>query len=201
MFGPTASPVVHDQRTWHMGPTTCVFTSRSRARVESSGRGADASHSRIAGTSPSSQRASATASPALLQTKQDALVILSRIMYVRNPPDSAAAFAPRWREAERPPSVCASGTNTSSSARPRSASSPSGSASSYSPSSTVTGTTATGISAAPVSASWAPAQGVRSWAKTSPSTGSASWRARIDSGSFFRGQRRVTRGTRAARDR
>ena len=32
MFGPTASPVVHCQSTWHIGPTTCVLTPRSRAR-------------------------------------------------------------------------------------------------------------------------------------------------------------------------
>ena len=31
MFGPTASPVVKRQRTWHIGPTTCVFASRSTA--------------------------------------------------------------------------------------------------------------------------------------------------------------------------
>ncbi len=31
MFGPTASPVVNRQRTWHIGPTTCVFASRRTA--------------------------------------------------------------------------------------------------------------------------------------------------------------------------
>ena len=44
MFGPTASPVVHAQSTWHIGPTTCVFTSRSRARRESDGSSDDSSH-------------------------------------------------------------------------------------------------------------------------------------------------------------
>src|SRR5215210_7667162 len=99
MFGPTASPVVHDQRTWHIGPTTCVFASRSRARVERWGSSVVSSHSRIAGSSFSSQRASASASETDLQTKQDALVILSLITYVRRPPDASAARAPRWSEA------------------------------------------------------------------------------------------------------
>ena len=31
MFAPNASPVVKRQRTWHMGPTTCVFASRRTA--------------------------------------------------------------------------------------------------------------------------------------------------------------------------
>ena len=37
MFGPTASPVVQCQSTWHIGPTTWVFASRSLARFESDG--------------------------------------------------------------------------------------------------------------------------------------------------------------------
>ena len=37
MFAPTASPVVQRQSTWHIGPTTCVFTSRS-ARFDSEDR-------------------------------------------------------------------------------------------------------------------------------------------------------------------
>src|SRR5919109_900707 len=105
MFGPTASPVVHDQRTWHIGPTTCVFASRRRARVERCGSSVDSSQSRIAGSSVSTQRASASASPVDLQTKQDALVILSLITYVRKPPDASAARAPRWSDTESPPSV------------------------------------------------------------------------------------------------
>src|SRR5918995_2750635 len=108
MFGPTASPVVHDQSTWHIGPTTCVFASRRRARVERCGSSVVSSQSRIAGTSASTQRASASASPADLQTKQDALVILSLITYVRKPLDSSAALAPRWSDDDRLPSVCAS---------------------------------------------------------------------------------------------
>src|SRR5215208_4487341 len=101
MFGPTASPVVHDQRTWHIGPTTCVLASRRRARVDFCGRSIVSSHSRIAGSSASSHRASVSASPADLQTKQDALVILSLITYVRKPPDSSAARAPRCTDDER----------------------------------------------------------------------------------------------------
>src|SRR5207249_4913230 len=52
-------------------------------------------------------------------------------------------------------------------------------------------TTDTGTTAAPVSISCAPTNGARSIDVTSPSSASASWRARIDSGSFLRGQRRV----------
>ena len=74
--------------------------------------------------------------------------------------------------------------------RPRSTSRPSGSSSSYSPSSSSTGpTTATGTTAIPVIASVALTSGVRSWSVTTPSRPSRSWRARIDSGSFLRGQR------------
>ena len=78
MFGPTASPVVHDQRTWHISPTTCVLTSRSFACRESDASVDDVSHSRIAGNSLSIHRASATASAALRQTKHEARVMRSR---------------------------------------------------------------------------------------------------------------------------
>ena len=77
MLGPTASPVVHCQSTWHIGPTTCVFTPRNLARFESDGSDDDSSHSRIAGNSASTQRASATASPASAHTKHDARVMRS----------------------------------------------------------------------------------------------------------------------------
>src|SRR5438105_12287483 len=112
MFGPTASPVVNDQSTWHIGPTTCVSTSRNRARVESAAvvPTRSASQRRISATCASRKRAREIASSVVLQTKQDALVILSFSTYVRNPPEAAAAFEPRWSDAERPPSVCASGT-------------------------------------------------------------------------------------------
>src|SRR5947199_280884 len=50
-------------------------------------------------------------------------------------------------------------------------------------------TTETGTTAAPVSISLAFANGARSIAVTSPSSPSASWRARMDSVSFLRGQR------------
>ena len=62
MFGPTASPVVQAQSTWHIGPTTCVFTSRSRACRESVGSSEPCEPRRIAGSSSSIQRASAIAS-------------------------------------------------------------------------------------------------------------------------------------------
>ena len=54
----TASPVVKRQRTWHIGPTTCVFTSRRTAKRESSGMSELARNSRIAGSCSSTQRAS-----------------------------------------------------------------------------------------------------------------------------------------------
>src|SRR6266508_6703950 len=95
MFAPTASPVVQRHSTWHIGPTTCVFSSRSFAHCERDGSSLDSSHARMASSSPSSQRASATASPPELQMKQLALVIRSASTYVRKPPDSETARAPR----------------------------------------------------------------------------------------------------------
>src|SRR5690242_7011755 len=92
MFGPTASPVVHCQSTWHIGPTTCVLTPRSFARVESDGSSDDSSHERIAVSSASIQCASATAAPAFAHTKQDARVMRSCNTYVRI---VCAASAPR----------------------------------------------------------------------------------------------------------
>src|SRR5215207_4374805 len=110
MFAPTASPVVQRQSTWHIGPTTCVRTPRSLAQLEREGSSRDSSHARRVGSSASTQRASLTASPAVLQMKQLARVIRSAITYVRKPPDSVTACAPRYSDAESPPSVCASGT-------------------------------------------------------------------------------------------
>src|SRR5688500_7352317 len=91
MFAPTASPVVQRQSTWHIGPTTCVRISRSFAQREREGSSTDSSHSRSAGSSASTHRASSTASPVDLQMKQLARVIRSAITYVRNPPDSVTA--------------------------------------------------------------------------------------------------------------
>src|SRR5688500_9546253 len=105
MFGPHASPVVQLQSTWHIGPTTCVFTSRSLARFEREGSSRAARNDRRSSTESSSQLASATASSVSLQIKHDALVLLSLTPYVRNPPAVAAACNPRETEAERPPSV------------------------------------------------------------------------------------------------
>src|SRR5436190_5512757 len=120
MFGPQASPVVKAHITWHIGPTTCVSTSRSLAYFERAGSAStrSASHRRISATCASRKRESATASAVEAQTKQDARVILSRRTYVLNPPDSATARAPRYSDAESPPSVCASGTKTRSCERP-----------------------------------------------------------------------------------
>src|SRR5918998_4106257 len=193
MFAPTASPVVHRQRTWHIGPTTCVFTSRSLANREMEGSSCSATQLCISSTSLAIQLASSIASATDLQTKQDALVILSYRTYVLNPPDSAAALAPRKSESDIEPSVCASGTKTSSVDLPRSTTLPSGSLSSYCPSEIVSGPmTAVGITESPVRASCAFAHGVRSCSNTSRSTrpSSASCRALIEAGSFFRGQRR-----------
>src|SRR5918997_7202226 len=91
MFAPTASPVVQRQRTWHIGPTTCVLTSRSFAKRETDGSSCSAIQERSSSTSPPSHSARRIASSADLQTKQDALVILSWSTYARKPPDSVAA--------------------------------------------------------------------------------------------------------------
>ena len=99
-----------------------------------------------------------------------------------------AAFAPRVIDTVRPPSVWASGTWIVSVARPVSRTSPA-SSSSYCPRSIPIGTTETGMTATPVTVSAAPANCSRSIDVTSPSSASASWRARIDAGSFLRGQR------------
>src|ERR671936_689623 len=96
MFGPHASPVVNAHRTWHIDPTTCVSTSRSLAYEEIQSSSRSATQRRISATCASRNRASWTASSVVLQTKQDALVIRSRSTYVLNPPDSAAARAPRF---------------------------------------------------------------------------------------------------------
>ena len=114
-------------------------------------------------------------------------MILSAITYVRQPPDSAIAFAPRCTEAVRPPSVWASGTTTSSSARPVSTTSPS-SESSYSPSETASWATETGIETRPVTDSAAFAYGSRS----TSGTPSARWRELTASASFLR-ERRIGR--------
>src|SRR5215211_2666737 len=185
MFAPTASPVVHPQSTWHIGPTTCVVASRSFAWRDTNGSVACVSQPRIASSSPSIQRASAIASAADAQTKQLARVIRSwRTCVVIAP----AARAPRVIDAVSPPSVCARGTCTLSVSRPVSCSVPSP-PSSYSPRSISIGTTETGTRATPVTVSAARANGSRSIDVTRPSRLSASWRALIEAGSFFRGQR------------
>src|SRR5215203_5641114 len=84
MFAPTASPVVHRQRTWHIGPTTCVFTSRSFAWRETERSSSSALQVPIASTSPSIQVARARASPADLQSIHDARVILTHSPSLHN---------------------------------------------------------------------------------------------------------------------
>ena len=102
MFGPTASPVVQAQSTWHIGPTTCVLTSRRRAWRESDGSADSVSQLCIAGNSDSTQRESVTASLVSVQTKHDARVILSASTWVRI---VSAAVEPRVIESVRLPSV------------------------------------------------------------------------------------------------
>src|SRR5215213_4945423 len=95
MFGPQASPVVQAQSTWHIGPTTCVFTSRSFARLERDGSSRAARKERRSSTEASSHLARTTASSVFLQIKHEARVILSCSTYVLKPPEVAAAFIPR----------------------------------------------------------------------------------------------------------
>ena len=90
MFVPTASPVVQRQSTWHIGPTTCVVTSRRRARFDSEGSSCSASHP---GAPPAQPPATvrARARPRRLAGEATCAVIRSCSTYVRKPPDSAAA--------------------------------------------------------------------------------------------------------------
>src|SRR3982075_592408 len=146
---------------------------------------AERNQSRISSTCSPIQPASVRASPASLQTKHDARVMRSETTYVRKPPESSTAFAPRCTDAVSPPSEWARGTATSSDARPVSTTSPS-SDRTYSPSETWSCATETGITAVPVTDSADLEYGERS---TSASRPSASRRAAIDAGSFLRGSR------------
>ena len=117
MFGPTASPVVHCQSTWHIGPTTCVLTSRSFARFESAGSSADSSQARICGSSASihareRDRVAGVVADEARRTRDP--VVRARRCGSRRP-----RVAPRVIEAVSPPSVCASGTCTVSCGAPR----------------------------------------------------------------------------------
>jgi hypothetical protein len=95
MFMPTASPVVYAYMTWHMEPTTWVSISRSFACFESPSTGELPSHSRIAGTWSSIQRANVVASPVSENRNAEARVMRSCSTCVRKPPDSPATRAPR----------------------------------------------------------------------------------------------------------
>ena len=80
MFAPKASPVVKRQRTWHIGPTTCVFASRRTAKRDSSGDvglAEELAHRRHLLLDPARRVRARLAR--VLQTKQDARVILSAI--------------------------------------------------------------------------------------------------------------------------
>jgi len=61
-------------------------------------------------TCSSTHREKVTALAVDSKRNAEARVTRSPRTWVRNPPDSAAAFAPRKREIESPPSVLASGT-------------------------------------------------------------------------------------------
>ena len=52
MFIPQASPVVYAYMTWHIGPTTCVSTSRSFACFERLATGSEASQACISAELP-----------------------------------------------------------------------------------------------------------------------------------------------------
>ena len=59
MFGPTASPVVHRQSTWHIGPTTCVFTRAASRGARATDRRDDVeprAHRRQLGVDPARER-------------------------------------------------------------------------------------------------------------------------------------------------
>src|SRR2546423_9713419 len=105
MLGPHASPVVKAQSTWHIGPTTCVPAWRNFAYFERAGSAStrSASQRRISATCAARNRDSATASSDDVQTKQEARVMRSPSTYVLKPPDSLAALAPRYSDADRPP--------------------------------------------------------------------------------------------------
>ena len=174
MFGPTASPVVQRQSTWHIGPTTWVFTSRSSAWRESSAMSDAAEellHRRQLRLDPARER------------QRVARVAADEARRARDPVgEDVRAESARLghrasrraaRDAVSPPSVCASGTTTCSSARPVSTTSPS-SDSSYVPSEISSSATETGITAMPVTDSAAFAYGSRSAGVTAPSRPSAS---------------------------
>src|ERR671936_2125179 len=95
MFGPQASLVVKAHITWHIGPTTCVSTSRSLAYFDRAGSAStrSASQRRISATCASRKRERVTASSAERQTKQEARVIRSPRTNVLKPPDSETARA------------------------------------------------------------------------------------------------------------
>ena len=187
MLGPTASPVVHCQSTWHIGPTTCVLTPRSFARLESDGSfdaSSHVAHRRQLGVDPARERDCFARVGADEARRAGDAVVRGR---------TCGSSRRRARRASSTPSGrprCARAERARSpTARPVSSSAPS-SVSSYDPSSISTGAADTGITATPTSDSAAPANGSRSTEVTSPSPMPiASRRCSIDRASFFRGHR------------
>ena len=187
MFGPTASPVVHCQSTWHIGPTTCVFDAaqlralRERRVVR---RLEPLAHRRQLGVDPARER------------DRLARVGADEARRARDPVVQHVACGssrPRARRASSTPSGrprCARAARAPSPSRGRSRRRAPSSVSSYDPSSISTGAAETGITATPTSDSAAPANGSRSTDVTSPSsTPIASRRCSIERASFFRGHR------------
>ena len=77
MFIPHASPVVYAYMTWHMGPTTCVSSSRSLACFERFGIGSDSSQARMSSSWVSIQAAKAVACAVESKRNAEARVIRS----------------------------------------------------------------------------------------------------------------------------
>ena len=77
MFIPQASPVVNAYMTWHIGPTTCVSSSRSFACFERLATGSEASQACISSSCPSIQCENASACAVSAKRNAEARVIRS----------------------------------------------------------------------------------------------------------------------------
>ena len=77
MFIPQASPVVYAYMTWHIGPTTCVSSSRSFACLERLATGSEASQAFISSSCVSIQCENSTACATSSKRKAEARVIRS----------------------------------------------------------------------------------------------------------------------------
>src|SRR2546423_14948224 len=96
MSGPQASPVVNANMTWHIGPKTCVSTSRNLAKDEIQSSSRSESQRRISATCASRKRATETASSVERQMKQEARAIRLRSKDTRYSPDSHVDRAPPY---------------------------------------------------------------------------------------------------------